>query len=478
MGSGYSSEEEEIEQSEKIDPLQEALVKREVPAVTLAPSPVVDSMPGLHCMNNREQGDGMEKEEAMNKKVKVEDSIESLIDRLPLHQDGHIELPETGGLVISKLPPIIDLVDLKPPPTPSPNKCLIPDKAKVYPKGVLPPVVKKQREPRFVPYEPYRGAVAVMEGNTSRKPSNSSRLSRGCSVESQGSPAKNMQVESAEFGNELERNYRAMLEAKEDELDMLRTRVEVAEQQLKIQTKVNSDVKQLLVASVGEDIEARVDFLTQDKARLAADVLQYSNRVASDWEAKEALGVESDIWRSKYLASSVIVEEIERTRQAAVSRSESLEYGGRKLLLERGELRCTLAKAQQIVNGLASAFDPLSPGGRVVPEEGDSILAASNLVFSLTALSTRLVGSSCAQTSKKELTPLHCTSDTPAEAELKKLLGRPLGPGRVPQDASTVLAKNVRPHLMKLGDKAGAPHRHGDDGFKTCSHCSGTVHVV
>ena len=36
----------------------------------------------------------------------------------------------------------------------------------------------------------------------------------------------------------------------------------------------------MLVASVGEDIEARVDFLTQDKARLAADVLQYNNKIS------------------------------------------------------------------------------------------------------------------------------------------------------------------------------------------------------
>ena len=46
----------------------------------------------------------------------------------------------------------------------------------------------------------------------------------------------------------------------------------------KIQTKVNEEVKRLLVASVGEDIEAKVEFLTQDKARLAADVLEYNNR--------------------------------------------------------------------------------------------------------------------------------------------------------------------------------------------------------
>ena len=44
---------------------------------------------------------------------------------------------------------------------------------------------------------------------------------------------------------------------------------------LLMEIQVNSEVKKLLVASVGEDIEARVDFLTQDKARLAADVMQY-----------------------------------------------------------------------------------------------------------------------------------------------------------------------------------------------------------
>ena len=42
-----------------------------------------------------------------------------------------------------------------------------------------------------------------------------------------------------------------------------------------MEIQVKSEVKKLLVASVGEDIEARVDLLTQDKARLAADVMQY-----------------------------------------------------------------------------------------------------------------------------------------------------------------------------------------------------------
>ena len=44
--------------------------------------------------------------------------------------------------------------------------------------------------------------------------------------------------------------------------------------------KVNDEIKKLLVASVGEDIEARVDFLTQDKARLAADLITYNTKIS------------------------------------------------------------------------------------------------------------------------------------------------------------------------------------------------------
>ena len=66
--------------------------------------------------------------------------------------------------------------------------------------------------------------------------------------------------------------------------------------------QVNTEVKKLLVASVGEDIEARVDYLTQDKARLAADIRQYSNKICKDFEEKEKLSVQSDLWKSKFLA--------------------------------------------------------------------------------------------------------------------------------------------------------------------------------
>ena len=71
--------------------------------------------------------------------------------------------------------------------------------------------------------------------------------------------------------------------------------------------QVNAEVKKLLVASVGEDIEAKVDFLTQDKARLAADIRQYSSKISKDFEEKEVLSVESDLWKSKFLACRFVL---------------------------------------------------------------------------------------------------------------------------------------------------------------------------
>merc|ERR1719400_558983 len=77
-----------------------------------------------------------------------------------------IELPE-AGLKLEKLPPIHDSVDLPPVVPDSP---LVAEKPKVYPKGSYPPTHRKNKEPRFVPYEPYKGAVVAMDGKKAKRP--------------------------------------------------------------------------------------------------------------------------------------------------------------------------------------------------------------------------------------------------------------------------------------------------------------------
>ena len=50
-------------------------------------------------------------------------------------------------------------------------------------------------------------------------------------------------------------------------------------------------------------MEARVHFLTEDKIKLGDDIRLYVEQIAVDYEKKEKLSIEADIWRSKFLAS-------------------------------------------------------------------------------------------------------------------------------------------------------------------------------
>ena len=116
---------------------------------------------------------------------------------------------------------------------------------------------------------------------------------------------------------------------------LMKAELAEANKQLNIQIQVNSEIKKLLVASVGEDIEAKVDFLTQDKARLSADIRQYSNKISRDFEEKEKLYVQSDLWKSKFLASSVIVDELARWKGMLMHRNEDCDHYIRLLKIIR-----------------------------------------------------------------------------------------------------------------------------------------------
>ena len=197
---------------------------------------------------------------------------------------------------LAKLPPIHDQVEM---PARVSAEDAVREQARVFPRGGHSTAHRRSKQAKFVPYEPYKGAVASMESKQSRKRpdlrAQKSNKSFECEVFDEGdkkyvtdgadrnkeeSDDQNEEPRKEEISPELETNYRVMLDIKEKEIARLKERLDNSEKQLKIQTKVNGEVKRLLVASVGEDIEARVEFLSQDKARLAEDVLEYNVR----WE--------------------------------------------------------------------------------------------------------------------------------------------------------------------------------------------------
>jgi len=441
----------------------------------------------------RQQGDGME----VSAPTKAQPEVMGLMSASPVSTG--VTLPDTG-LTLAKLPPILDKVDIQPN---MPDRPLVLEKPKVYPKGTYPPATKKVREAKFVPYEPYKAAVTHMQPRKASGRALETKLNLSsdetcrqdfAEIKPEDKVAdevvqglkelitadESLQIDAKDNDTDipagLQENYRFMLDAKENELRKLRHVLESAEKQLKIQTQVNSEIKKLLVASVGEDIEARVDFLTQDKARLAADVLQYNNKISRDWEEKEALHVESDIWRSKFLASTVILDEVTREKAASQARCHQLEHVGRRILAERSDLRCSLRSIQKIVNKLNFSFDPASQAGSCRgTTAGDILQQAESLHQTCQALCDRLIGDKCAETAE-ESEPAHQGSLTQSEKELGQLLCTPTNNASIiPEQASTSLTKGARSLLQKLGDEAQSP---GKSAFNTCSHCNGSVHVV
>jgi len=443
----------------------------------------------------REQGDGMEAEpKAVNKDCNGKPEVSKPDPPVPVAvKPKLITLPQTN-IQVDRLPPItadreVDLPAQLPPDTP-----LVQMTSSV----TSPPHNRAvsgrtaSREPKFVPYEPYKAAVTnIVPKKIKRKTSStsiraSSEISPQVEKKDQEEAALAPAAEKpppAETTRE-DRLVTGLLEEANAKVRDLEASLSEAKKQLKIQTQVNAEVKKLLVASVGEDIEARVDYLTQDKARLAADIRQYSNKICKDFEEKEKLSVESDLWKSKFLACSVIVDELARSKVSLVGRSDEYDHHLRLLLHERSILWQTLDQSCTILNQIKAAFDPLAQ-----PESGDdddgsgaaaSVLGLADATLeSGRALRDRLV------TGKRdiatELTVKRIQIDTPAESGLRELMAGNDANGGSDDDYSTKASIAVtgaaRPHLAKINDKLSAPNINSSQ-FKCCTHCKGTIHTV
>lgn len=119
---------------------------------------------------------------------------------------------------------------------------------------------------------------------------------------------------------------------------MTKEREEVLNE-LEVQRKVNEELKRLLVATMGEDLQSHVDSLSQDKVRLAKHIDSYSTRLSVDHEKAEDLAISGDVWRSKYLASSMMVDELIAARVALLHHLRDAQHAVRDLL-DENEYEC------------------------------------------------------------------------------------------------------------------------------------------
>lgn len=223
------------------------------------------------------------------------------------------------------------------------------------------PEHKKNKPPKFIPYEPYTGAVnpivpkqksGTVTPRLQNQKSNRNNLDIGILV-NQMSSMRTQELKEPEIDNKKpidttetksENHGDNALVTKE--LEMLREELKKTKEerdyfqgQFKFQTQVNAELKNLLVASVGEDLLTRVNVLTEDKLQLARALLDTANHLTTHTEQIEFLAGQCEVWRSKFLASSVMVEELARWKADLTQKNQMLNESTKRLLHTTHQLR-------------------------------------------------------------------------------------------------------------------------------------------
>ncbi|XP_067633250.1 uncharacterized protein [Eurosta solidaginis] len=308
--------------------------------------------PTFKIGRDRTSGDGME-EEKTYWKIEQEESTEQDAYRSITRRVVSADIPENVHRKASTSS-TINTINLLPLPG-LPSLYRKPDGnsrslAPTIPKGELvqlsPRLIKNtlslrkqnnSRLPKFIPYEPYPGATNQivttlnLQSKTPKKlKTNKNNLDIGILVEQMST------MRTDEMGNkncELKDDIDDMkLDKLKDELRTITKERDYYQGQFRFQTQVNSELKNLLVASVGEDLQTHVNVLTEDKLQLARALLDTANNLTTHSEQIEFLAGQCEVWRSKFLASSVMVEELARWKADLTEKNQMLNESTQSLL--------------------------------------------------------------------------------------------------------------------------------------------------
>ncbi|XP_075976440.1 golgin-45 isoform X2 [Anticarsia gemmatalis] len=205
------------------------------------------------------------------------------------------------------------------------------------------------KTPKFVPYEPYTAAVKPITPRTVQKGAKKSRnnmdintlitqMSQMDTNISEYKPRPKLSSISDKSGGEADRPSPEKVEMQK-KIDILTQQNESLTEQLKQQVQVNKELKTMLVASMGEDLEIQVQSLNEDKKHLANALLSSAQHLSTHQEQTEWLAGQCEVWRSKFLASSLMVEELAQCKKLLTEKTDNLHQAIKQLLDERCRAR-------------------------------------------------------------------------------------------------------------------------------------------
>eukprot|EP00117_Sycon_ciliatum_P009030 scpid48450/ scgid4610/ Golgin-45; Basic leucine zipper nuclear factor 1; JEM-1; p45 basic leucine-zipper nuclear factor len=120
--------------------------------------------------------------------------------------------------------------------------------------------------------------------------------------------------------------------------------------QLVVQRKRNGELKRLLVASIGDDLQERFDGLCHENAESTELLSVREKELQLLRERVEHLAIQCDVYQSKYRASSVMIEELSSLQS---------ELQG-SLVESRGVIHQLLTEQRQVFGDLRFTYQQLS----------------------------------------------------------------------------------------------------------------------
>lgn len=352
------------------------------------------------------------------------------------------------------------------------------------------PMPVRRREPKFVPYEPYKAAVTPMAPAGKNHSAYRTRLAaleipfplQGAAGAEEG-PLLAVVREVPEGGATPSSSAppaEGGVERLEQQLNEARQQSHDLEEQLRVQVQVNRELKKLLVASLGEDLEARVHFLSEDKAQLAADVRAYADRLSQGREELDRLAIHADVWRSKFLAASLLVDELASCKARLTHQCDDFQEALQWMASEHQQLEANLtatcrllAKLQQL---LASPGDQPAASTKAEEEPCD--------VVQLSTRAQRAARGCCHQATPRgsganlRLGPAPAVRPTPAEAFARRT-DRAYEALKLSfsSSAQSVLESSISPRDGKCPAN-GLRSTHDCSAIACCRHCSGHLETV
>ncbi|XP_077444802.1 golgin-45 [Stigmatopora argus] len=248
--------------------------------------------------------------------------------------------------------------------------------------------------------------------------------------------------------------------------------------QLRVQTEVNRELKKLLVASMGDDLQYQFERLAREKNHLCLENEALAKSLSHTAEQLERMSIQCDVWRSKFLASRVMTEELTNARTALQRQTREAQVAIQDLLLEREEFSSEMVLTHRSLEQLLVSLQwgrqqtyypsaqPLSTGE----------LAAANHKLA-DAINSHLLGSIVVKGSSATPDQL---CNTPAEKMAGKVL-KILDPISCTESKAESPLIDSSPSNFLSNKSIGRFHpytRYENITFNCCERCSGDIIVL